>query len=135
MKKFMRKLQNIARRSRHYILNSIFFISIIFLVSTISMGIILPVQQEITVFDQDYRIGARDILEIRVFELPELNQTVRVYEDGSISLSLLGEVGVAGLTAKELEKRLLRSWINNTQRERMSQFLSRNIKRCRFLVL
>jgi polysaccharide export outer membrane protein len=54
----------------------------------------------------DYRIGTKDLLEIRVFELPELNQTVRVAEDGSVSLSLIGKVDVAGLTAQELEKRL-----------------------------
>jgi len=54
----------------------------------------------------DYRIGTRDLLEIHVFELPELNQTVRVSEDGSVSLSLIGKVNVAGLTAQELENRL-----------------------------
>lgn len=54
----------------------------------------------------DYRIGAKDLLEITVFELPELNQTVRVSEDGSITMSLLGRVEVAGLTAQELERRL-----------------------------
>jgi len=54
----------------------------------------------------DYRIGAKDLLEIAVFELRELNQTVRVTEDGSITLSLLGKVEVAGLTAQELEKKL-----------------------------
>jgi polysaccharide export outer membrane protein len=54
----------------------------------------------------EYRIGAQDQLEIAVFELPELNQTVRVSEDGSISLRLLGKVEVSGLTAQELEKKL-----------------------------
>lgn len=54
----------------------------------------------------DYKIGTKDLLEIRVFELPELNQTVRVAEDGSVSLSLIGKVKVAGLTAQELEKKL-----------------------------
>jgi polysaccharide biosynthesis/export protein len=54
----------------------------------------------------DYKIGAKDLLEVKVFELPELNQTVRVAEDGSVSLSLLGKVEVKGLTAQELEKRL-----------------------------
>jgi polysaccharide export outer membrane protein len=54
----------------------------------------------------DYRIGAKDLLEITVFELPELNQTVRVSEDGSITLSLLGKVEVSKLTAQELEKKL-----------------------------
>jgi polysaccharide export outer membrane protein len=54
----------------------------------------------------DYKIGAKDVLQITVFELPDLNQTVRVAEDGSITLSLLGKVDVAGLTAQELEKKL-----------------------------
>jgi polysaccharide export outer membrane protein len=54
----------------------------------------------------DYQIGPNDLLEITVFELPELNQTVRVSEDGSITLSLLGKVGVSKLTAQELEKKL-----------------------------
>jgi polysaccharide export outer membrane protein len=54
----------------------------------------------------DYKIGPKDLLEIKVFELPELNQTVRVSEDGSISLSLLGKVEVSGLTAQDLELKL-----------------------------
>jgi len=64
----------------------------------------LQEQQNLPV--NDYKIGTKDLLEIKVFELPELNQTVRVAEDGSISLSLLGKIDVAGLTAQELEKKL-----------------------------
>jgi polysaccharide export outer membrane protein len=58
------------------------------------------------VFVNEYKIGAKDLLEITVFELPDLNQTVRVSEDGSISLPLLGKVAIAGLTKEELEKKL-----------------------------
>ena len=54
----------------------------------------------------EYRIGAKDLLEITVFNLPELSQTVRVSEDGSITLSLLGRVEVAGMAAQDLEKKL-----------------------------
>lgn len=54
----------------------------------------------------DYRIGPKDLLEITVFGLPELSQIVRVTEDGSITMSLLGRVEVSGLTAQELEKKL-----------------------------
>jgi polysaccharide biosynthesis/export protein len=54
----------------------------------------------------DYKIGAKDLLQITVFELPELNQSVRVSEDGSISWGLMGKVDVSGMTAQELEKRL-----------------------------
>lgn len=54
----------------------------------------------------DYRIGPRDLLEITVYGLPELTQTVRVAEDGSITMSLIGKVDVSGMTAQELEKKL-----------------------------
>jgi len=67
---------------------------------------ILALQETQSLPINDYRIGAKDLIEIKVFELPELNQTVRVAEDGSISMSLLGKIEVAGLTAQELEKRL-----------------------------
>lgn len=67
----------------------------------------IPALQETQALQvNDYRIGPKDLLEITVFELPELNQTVRVSEDGSITLSLLGKVEVSGLTAQELEKKL-----------------------------
>ena len=57
---------------------------------------------------EDYRVGAKDLLNINVFGLEELNKTVRVSEDGKISLPLLGEVEVKGLTKSELEKKLSR---------------------------
>jgi len=63
-------------------------------------------QQQNEAFVNEYKIGAKDLLEITVFELPALNQTVRVSEDGSITLPLLGKVAIAGLTKEELEKKL-----------------------------
>jgi len=62
--------------------------------------------QEKAAFVNEYKIGAKDLLEISVFELPELNQTVRVSNDGSISLPLLGRVTIAGLTKEDVEKKL-----------------------------
>jgi len=49
------------------------------------------------------RIGADDMLEITVFEAPELNHTLRVSANGEISLQLLGEVKAGGLTPRQLE--------------------------------
>ncbi|HOP60006.1 MAG TPA: polysaccharide biosynthesis/export family protein [Candidatus Saccharicenans sp.] len=54
----------------------------------------------------EYKIGSKDLLEIKVYELPELNQTVRVAEDGTVSLAVIGKVQASGLTAQELEKKL-----------------------------
>ena len=53
-----------------------------------------------------YRIGPGDLLEIKVFEVKELDQTVRVSEDGSITLPLLGRVVVEGLTQEGVVQKL-----------------------------
>jgi polysaccharide export outer membrane protein len=81
------------------------------IVATVLISIILPSgisaqQEESALPVTEYKIGSKDLLEIAVFNLPELSQTVRVSEDGSITLSLLGKVEVAGLTAQDLEKKL-----------------------------
>ncbi len=51
----------------------------------------------------EYRIGPEDLLEITVFEAPELNRSVRISASGEFSLPLLGAVKAAGLTPRELE--------------------------------
>ena len=51
----------------------------------------------------DYRVGRQDLLEISVFGVKELDQTVRVGDDGSITMPLLGRLDVSGLTKTELE--------------------------------
>jgi polysaccharide export outer membrane protein len=56
----------------------------------------------------DYRIGRQDLLEIQVFDVEELDQTVRVGDDGSITMPLLGRLVVAGLTKSELEELIAR---------------------------
>lgn len=56
----------------------------------------------------EYKIGPKDLLEITVFGLDEMNKTVRVSEDGNIALPLIGEIEVEGLTKSELEQKLAR---------------------------
>jgi len=51
---------------------------------------------------EDYEIGPRDLLEIRVFELGELNATARVSEAGTVELPVIGEIPAAGLTQSGL---------------------------------
>jgi polysaccharide export outer membrane protein len=55
---------------------------------------------------EEYIIGPKDLLEIEVFGLSELDTTTRVSEDGLITVALLGEVKVGGLTKSGLEKKL-----------------------------
>jgi polysaccharide biosynthesis/export protein len=53
-----------------------------------------------------YRVGPGDLLELKVFQVDELSQTVRVSEDGSITLPLLGRVVVEGLTQEGVVQKL-----------------------------
>ena len=60
--------------------------------------------------DATYRIGARDLISVRVDEDEKLNGDRRVSESGTINLPLIGDVQVTGKTAGEAEqviKRLL----------------------------
>lgn len=54
----------------------------------------------------DYPMGPKDLLEVRVLEIPELNVERRVSDAGTIELPLLGEFSVSGLTAGEARTRL-----------------------------
>lgn len=51
----------------------------------------------------DYRVGALDLLEISVFQVEDLNRTVRINSSGQISLPLIGTVRAGGKTIAELE--------------------------------
>jgi polysaccharide export outer membrane protein len=50
----------------------------------------------------EYRIGPEDVLDVTVWNHPDVARTVPVRPDGRISLPLVNDVVVAGLTATEL---------------------------------
>ena len=54
----------------------------------------------------DYLLGAGDLLQITVFEAENLNTKTRVSSRGHITLSLLGQIKVKGLTAREAETKI-----------------------------
>jgi polysaccharide biosynthesis/export protein len=66
----------------------------------------------------NYVIGPEDVLEIDVFNVPELSSKreggsgggVRVANDGTISLPLLGRVQAAGFTVQQLAEHLQAKW-------------------------
>lgn len=70
----------------------------------LSLGPLLALSQEVPI--PDYKVGPGDLLDINVFGVEQLNTTVRVSESGKVTLHLLGEVEVSGLTKPELEKKL-----------------------------
>jgi polysaccharide biosynthesis/export protein len=80
------------------------------------------------------KIAPGDLLEITVFDVPEMTQEVRVGANGKAQLALLGDTSVAGLTgqeaaetiARELRNRefLLRPQVNVLVKEFASQGVS-----------
>jgi len=82
------------------------------LVIIASIGVVLALAAAAAAGDQavsEYRIGAKDLLEITVLGVAEINKlVVRVSEEGRITLPLLGEVNVDGLTRSGLERELTR---------------------------
>ena len=52
----------------------------------------------------DYRLGPLDIVEVSVFEVPELTKTAQISASGLISLPLIGQVTAGGRTIGELER-------------------------------
>jgi polysaccharide export outer membrane protein len=61
---------------------------------------------QMNVDPSDYILGAGDLLQISVFEAENLNTTVRVSSRGHVTLPLLGQIRVKGLTARETEIRI-----------------------------
>ena len=58
--------------------------------------------------DADYRVGPGDVLEVEVYDDPDLSGLVTVQHGGEISFPLLGDVDVNGLTVREVRETLTR---------------------------
>lgn len=54
----------------------------------------------------DAPIGARDVVEIRVFQDPTFNTRATVGDDGLINMPPLGKIPVAGLTLTQVEQKI-----------------------------
>ena len=72
-----------------------------------------PDQSSPAAGDSNYVLGPEDVINIEVFNLPELSKTVRVANDGMVTLPLIGRVQAAGLTTEGLRKELADKWGEN----------------------
>lgn len=81
----------------------------------------------------DYEVGAGDVLEINVFGNDDLSRVPTVQTNGAVSLPLLGEVQVSGLTIAEVKRKvtnlLAKDYLINPQvevkvKEYQSQYVS-----------
>ncbi|HWK75568.1 MAG TPA: polysaccharide export protein EpsE [Povalibacter sp.] len=62
--------------------------------------------------DQDYKLGAGDLVRMNVFGSPELMTEARVSQSGSITCPLIGSVPVAGMSTAEVETLLARRYVD-----------------------
>jgi polysaccharide export outer membrane protein len=56
--------------------------------------------------DANYRIGPQDMLDINVFQVPDLSKSMQVDSGGKIRMPLIGEEMAAGKTTDELASQL-----------------------------
>ena len=56
--------------------------------------------------EKDYVIGPEDVLEIQVWDNPDLEQEVSVSREGDFSFTFIGKIHAAGLTVRELEEEI-----------------------------
>lgn len=54
--------------------------------------------------NQDYHLGAGDIIKISVYEYSDITTEARISESGNISFPLIGEVNLSGKTVAEAEE-------------------------------
>lgn len=73
-------------------------------------------EEHATSIGAGYRVAVNDELNFRFFYLPELNTIATVRADGRVSLPLVGEVPVDGLTVAELTERV--EWLMSAHARR-----------------
>ncbi len=50
------------------------------------------------------KLGPGDLIHVTVYDMPELEQRVRISDHGTVTLSLIGEVTAAGMTAEDFAR-------------------------------
>lgn len=80
-------------------------------------GMVKPARNPDDIPDE-YVVGDSDVLRITVWKEPDLSQTVIVRPDGNITLPLIKDIQVTGLTPERLERLVtdkLKAYLNNPQ--------------------
>jgi polysaccharide export outer membrane protein len=67
-----------------------------------------------------YRLQAGDVIEIRLFYNPELNEQVQIRPDGRVSLQLIGEVELASKTIEQAVSFLQEKYVKDVRTPEMT---------------
>ena len=105
--------------------------------SSVYVGEIAPLDQGIAIADGErgktYTVNAGDDLTVRFYYNPQLDEDVRVRPDGSISLSLIGEIPAAGKTPAELSEQITSNYAEFLTKPK-AVVIMRNFARARAFV-
>lgn len=95
----------------------LFIVMLIALAGCATKGALVPEDVELTkrklitsIRYTDYYLQPGDLLDVKFYYTPNLNESLIVRPDGKISLQLIGEIEAAGLTPAGLEKRLIENY-------------------------
>ena len=70
--------------------------------------------------EQNYILQVGDVLDIKFFYTPELNETLPIRPDGKISLQLVDEVHAAGLTPAQLDAILTKKYFDRLDKPELA---------------
>jgi polysaccharide export outer membrane protein len=54
--------------------------------------------------NQEYKVGANDVLEVSIYDQPDLSRKITVLQDGTINFPLIGSIQVAGKSVSEISE-------------------------------
>lgn len=74
--------------------------------TTSSSELTNPLASSADVQTREARLGPSDIVDMRVFGVPEMSQELRVSNGGDIVVPLIGQIRAQGLTTSELEQKI-----------------------------
>jgi polysaccharide export outer membrane protein len=97
-------------------LRSFFALSVVLLVP----AILFSQPPQATAPDGPYRLQPGDEIQVQVFDVTELNATVRIPPDGMISLLLLEEIEASGRTVQQLRETITAGYAKQYKNPRVS---------------
>jgi polysaccharide export outer membrane protein len=80
-------------------------------------------------------LGREDVVEVSVYRDPELSRTVPVRPDGHVSLPIVGELAVAGLTPEQVRAEVTKRLQAFVQEPAVVSVIVREVNSARFFVL
>lgn len=84
-------------------------ITVALILSLLAASTVTPVLAQMPGQVTEYRVVQGDRIFLSVPQRPDLNRELMVKEGGVVTLPLIGDVDVGGLTAREIEQRLLQA--------------------------